>query len=161
MSSSPNDFQRYRRLLNYAKPYRGRLVAGTLLLALVSLLEPLISIAFAQILDRGFASEGSGNVGAGVASAMNQSALAKGFLAPVSALLQGIPILWFPVLLVAIFALRGIANFLGDLALHWVASRVVLDLRQITFAHLLRLPVSFFDRNAAAELTSSWSWHSQ
>lgn len=158
MSSSPTDFQRYRRLLNYAKPYRGRLIAGTLLLALVSLLEPLISIAFAQILDRGFAADGAG---AGVASAMNQSALAKGFLAPVTSLLHGIPILWFPALLVAIFALRGVANFLGDLALHWVASRVVLDLRQITFAHLLRLPVSFFDRNAAAELTSKITYDTQ
>lgn len=161
MVTSSNDFQRYRRLLNYAKPYRGRLVAGTLLLALVSLLEPLISIAFAQILDRGFAGDGAGGTGTGAASAMNQSALAKGFLAPVTELLQSVPILWFPALLVAIFALRGVANFLGDLALHWVASRVVLDLRQITFAHLLRLPVSFFDRNAAAELTSKITYDTQ
>ena len=161
MVTSSNDFQRYRRLLNYAKPYRGRLVAGTLLLALVSLLEPLISIAFAQILDRGFAGDGSGGAGTGAASAMNQSALAKGFLAPITELLQSLPILWFPALLVTIFALRGVANFLGDLALHWVASRVVLDLRQITFAHLLRLPVSFFDRNAAAELTSKITYDTQ
>ncbi len=161
MSANHNDFQRYRRLLNYAKPYRGRLLAGTLLLALVSLLEPLISIAFSQILDRGFAVSGASSVGAGVTSAVGQSALSKGFLAPVTALLYEIPILWFPVLLVAIFALRGGANFLGDLALHWVASRVVLDLRKITFAHLLRLPVSFFDRNAAAELTSKITYDTQ
>jgi ATP-binding cassette, subfamily B, bacterial MsbA len=161
MSANHNDFQRYRRLLNYAKPYRGRLLAGTLLLALVSLLEPLISIAFSQILDRGFAGSGASSVGAGVTSAVGQSALSKGFLAPVTALLYEIPILWFPVLLVAIFALRGGANFLGDLALHWVASRVVLDLRKITFAHLLRLPVSFFDRNAAAELTSKITYDTQ
>lgn len=160
MATAPTDLQRYRRLLSYAAPYRGRLLAGTVLLACVSLLEPLISIAFSQILDRAFVGEASAKA-AGVVGAASQSALAKSFLGPVTSALQGIPILWFPLLLVAIFALRGIANFLGDLALHWVASRVVFDLRQVTFSHLLKLPVSFFDRNAAAELTSKITYDTQ
>lgn len=160
MQSSPSDFQRYRRLLAYASPYRGRLLAGTLLLACVSLLEPLISIAFSQILDRAFAGDATANVG-GAVNVVSQSALARGFLSPITQTLQNIPILWFPALLVGIFAMRGVANFLGDLALHWVSSRVVFDLRQLTFAHLLRLPVSFFDRSAAAELTSKITYDTQ
>ena len=90
-------------------------------------------------------------------SALSQSAV----FAWLSSVLDALPIMWFPFLLVAMFALRGAANFLGDLALHWVSSRVVFDLRQITFAHLLRLPVSFFDRNAAAELTSKITFDTQ
>lgn len=154
------DFQRYKRLLRFTKPYRGRLVSGMLMLALVSLIEPVITIAFSQILDRAFVPEVSAAAPAAaipMQSALMQSSLFSGL----SGLLRALPIMWFPFLLVAIFALRGAANFLGDLALHWVASRVVFDLRQITFAHLLRLPVSFFDRNAAAELTSKITFDTQ
>jgi len=156
-----SDFQRdvsnYRRLLALAKPYRGRLLGGMLMLAIVSLLEPLISIAFSRILDRAFVADG----GAAATQLAQQSALTKSFLAPVTNVLDSLPVLWFPLLLVAVFALRGLANFLGDLALHWVSSRVVLDLRQLSFAHLLRLPASFFDRNAAAELTSKITYDTQ
>ena len=158
-----SDFQRYKRLLRYAKPYRGRLIAGMLMLALVSLTEPVITIAFSRILDRAFVAEKTAAaVTQGVAMMPAQSALSQSAVfAWLSSVLDALPILWFPFLLVAIFALRGAANFLGDLALHWVSSRVVFDLRQITFAHLLRLPVSFFDRNAAAELTSKITFDTQ
>ena len=158
-----SDFQRYRRLLRYAKPYRGRLIAGMFMLALVSLTEPVITIAFSRILDRAFVAEKSvAAVTQGVAMVPAQSALSQSAVfAWLSSVLDALPILWFPFLLVAIFALRGAANFLGDLALHWVSSRVVFDLRQITFAHLLRLPVSFFDRSAAAELTSKITFDTQ
>ena len=131
------------------------------MLALVSLLEPVISIAFSRILDRAFVAEGAEKAAASATNPLTQSALTQSFLAPLTSALDALPILWFPLLLVAIFALRGIANFLGDLALHWVASRVVFDLRQATFAHLLRLPVSFFDRNATAELTSKITYDTQ
>ena len=136
------------------------------MLALVSLTEPVITIAFSRILDRAFLS-GSGvavsaQAAASTGSIAAQSALSQSAVfAWLSNALDALPILWFPFLLVAIFALRGAANFLGDLALHWVSSRVVFDLRQITFAHLLRLPVSFFDRSAAAELTSKISFDVQ
>lgn len=134
-----------------------------LMLALVSLTEPVITIAFSRILDRAFVAEKTvAAVTQGVAMVPAQSALSQSAVfAWLSGALDAMPILWFPFLLVAIFALRGAANFLGDLALHWVSSRVVFDLRQITFAHLLRLPVSFFDRNAAAELTSKITFDTQ
>ena len=133
------------------------------MLALVSLTEPVITIAFSRILDRAFVAEKSVSAGTQAAAMLPaQSALSQSAVfAWLSSVLDALPIMWFPFLLVAIFALRGAANFLGDLALHWVSSRVVFDLRQITFAHLLRLPVSFFDRNAAAELTSKITFDTQ
>lgn len=155
-----SDLQRYRRLLAYAKPYRGRLLGGLGMLACVSITEPVITIAFSRLLDRAFVAEKTVNA-AGVPAILGQSALTQSFLAPLTNALDALPIFWFPLLLVAIFALRGIANFLGDLALHWVSSRVVFDLRRTTFAHLLRLPVSFFDRSAAAELTSKITYDTQ
>jgi ABC-type multidrug transport system fused ATPase/permease subunit len=160
MASNPSDWQRYRRLLTHVRPYRGRLLAGMAMLAAVSLVEPLIQVAFSQILDRAFIVDAAAGANA-VASLAGQSALAKGFLGPVTAVLLAIPILWFPALLVGLFAVRSAANFVGDLALHWVASRVVFDLRQVIFAHLLRLPVSFFDRHSPAELTSKITYDTQ
>ena len=160
MASNPSDWQRYWRLLTYVRPYRGRLLAGMAMLAAVSLVEPLIQVAFSQILDRAFIVDAAVGTNA-VASLAGQSALAKGFLGPVTAVLLAIPILWFPALLVGLFAVRSAANFVGDLALHWVASRVVFDLRQVIFAHLLRLPVSFFDRHSPAELTSKITYDTQ
>lgn len=155
MPNAHSDWRRYRRLLSFVRPWRTRLVAGMAMLASVSLLEPLIQIAFSQILDRAFVSSADNG------AAATRSALARGFLGPVSEALQAIPILWFPVLLVALFAVRSAANFLGDFALHWVASRVVFDLRSHVFAHLLRLPSAFFDRNATAELTSKITYDAQ
>ncbi|MCZ2136403.1 MAG: ATP-binding cassette domain-containing protein [Burkholderiales bacterium] len=155
MPNAHSDWRRYRRLLSFVRPWRTRLVAGMAMLASVSLLEPLIQIAFSQILDRAFVSSADNG------AAATRSALARGFLGPVSEALQAIPILWFPVLLVALFAVRSAANFLGDFALHWVASRVVFDLRRHVFAHLLRLPSAFFDRNATAELTSKITYDAQ
>jgi subfamily B ATP-binding cassette protein MsbA len=160
MASNPSDWQRYRRLLTHVRPYRGRLLAGMAMLAAVSLVEPLIQVAFSQILDRAFIVDAAAGANA-VASLAGQSALAKGFLGPVTAVLLAIPILWFPALLVGLFAVRSAANFVSDLALHWVASRVVFDLRQVIFAHLLRLPVSFFDRHSPAELTSKITYDTQ
>ncbi len=159
VSPSAGDLARFWRLLGYVHPYRWRLVGAALALACVSLLEPLITIAFSQIIDRGFA--------AGAESASRTSmaaptgAIAQSFLAPVVELLAQLPVLAFPLLLVLIFALRGLANFVGDAGLHWVASRVVCDIRCMTFAHLLRLPAAFFDRHPPAELTSRITYDAQ
>lgn len=156
--AATGDWHTFRRLLDIARPYRGRLLAGLLMLAMVSLTEPVLMIAFSRILDRGFGQAAPG--GSGVALAA-PSALTQSIFAPLTNLLDQVPILWFPLLLVGVFAVRGAANFLGDLALHWVSSRVVFDLRQRTFAHMLRLPVGWFDRNATAELTSKLTFDTQ
>lgn len=153
-----SDWQTFRRLLDIARPYRGRLLSGLAMLALVSLTEPVLMIAFSRILDRGFGQATAGGAGATIAA---PSALTQSIFAPLTNLLDQVPILWFPMLLVGVFAVRGAANFLGDLALHWVSSRVVFDLRQRTFAHMLRLPVGWFDRNATAELTSKLTFDTQ
>jgi ABC-type multidrug transport system fused ATPase/permease subunit len=113
-----------RRLLSFVRPYSSRLIAGSLCLAMVSIIEPLVVVVFSRIIDRGFT--GGVNV-SGATGALTQSQLAKGFLAPLTQWLDTVPVLWFPVFLVIAFALRSIANFLGDVALHWVSSRVVFD----------------------------------
>jgi ATP-binding cassette, subfamily B, bacterial MsbA len=158
MTRMISDASLLKRLVAFVLPYRGRLIAGSLCLAFVSLIEPLVMIVFSRIIDRAFVVE-TGATATKVVT--GQSQLAQSFFAPFMAWLDTIPVLWFPALLVVAFALRSVANFAGDVALHWVSSRVVFDLRQTAFAHLLRLPVSFFDKNATAELTSKLTFDAQ
>jgi subfamily B ATP-binding cassette protein MsbA len=54
-----------------------------------------------------------------------------------------------PILLVGIFLVRGIAGFVNTYCLKWVGRRVVADLRQEMFDHLLRSPTRYYDTNGS------------
>jgi ATP-binding cassette, subfamily B, bacterial MsbA len=156
-SSTLSDRALIRRLLAYVKPYRGKLVGAATLLALVSLVEPFILLVFGRIVDRAFA---KGDAVAANAVVV-QGQLAQSVLAPVVEWLNRFPVTWFPIFVVLMFAFRSVCNFVGDVALHWVSSRVVFDVRVDTFKKMLRLPMRFFDKNAAAELASKITFDAQ
>ena len=61
---------------------------------------------------------------------------------------------WMPVLLVVLFLVRGSANFVENYCSNWVASRVVLDLRDAMFRKLMRLPAGFYDEQGSGNLVS-------
>ena len=61
---------------------------------------------------------------------------------------------WLPVVLVGLFVVRLVCSFVSDFGMNWVARRVIKDLRTAMFDHLLRLPASFYDREAAGTLIS-------
>ncbi|MEC7875416.1 MAG: ABC transporter transmembrane domain-containing protein, partial [Pseudomonadota bacterium] len=50
-----------------------------------------------------------------------------------------------PILFIVLFAIRGIASYISGVSLHWVANKVIMDLRQAMFARLVNSPTSFFD----------------
>ena len=57
-----------------------------------------------------------------------------------------------PFAILALFVLRGVANFMSTYGMAWVAQRVVLHLRGEVFDHLLRLPVAHYERTRNADL---------
>lgn len=59
-----------------------------------------------------------------------------------------------PLLLIALFLVRGIASFTANYGMTLVGRRVVLALRAALFEQLLRLPAAFYDRNASGPLVS-------
>ncbi len=61
-------------------------------------------------------------------------------------------------LLVVLFALRGLLNYVDMIALQWVAQRTIADLRMAMFKTLVRLPASFFDNRASGELISKFTF---
>ncbi|MFS1704120.1 lipid A export permease/ATP-binding protein MsbA [Alteromonas sp. AMM-1] len=57
-------------------------------------------------------------------------------------------------LVVPVFVLRGIFNFLGSYALSWIGSQVVMKMRQQLFAKYISLPVSYHDQQSKGNLIS-------
>ena len=114
----------YFRLLRQVRPYT-RIFALSLLGTIVAAAtEPLIPALIKPLLDGSFVAKDP----------------------------QAIRLM--PLLLVGVFILRGVAGFIGSVAMEWIAHRVVMDLRNALFARLLTLPTGYFDDHSAGSLMS-------
>jgi ATP-binding cassette, subfamily B, bacterial MsbA len=70
-------------------------------------------------------------------------------------------IIWLPVLLVALFLLRGLADFTQTYCMGFVGRHVVKRLRGEIFDRLLRLPIAYFDRNSSGVLLSRLTYNTE
>lgn len=119
----------YLRLLSYVRPYRRMLVLGLVLSAIAAAMEPFLPALMKPLLDNGFRPKGSGDVS--------------------DSLISQAP--WvIPAIIVIVVTIRGIVTFCAGYAMSWVQIRLVNDLRQQMFEHLVRLPMSFFEQNVSA-----------
>ena len=66
-----------------------------------------------------------------------------------------------PLLIVALFVVRGVTDFVHVTALNAVATKVVMELRTAMFDKLLHLPASHFDREPSAVLISKLTYNTQ
>ncbi|QGU32663.1 lipid A export permease/ATP-binding protein MsbA [Thermochromatium tepidum] len=64
-----------------------------------------------------------------------------------------------PWLLVGLFVVRGIAGFVNTYFLSWVGRRVVADLRQEMFEHLLRAPTRFYDTQGSGHILAKLTYN--
>jgi len=129
---APRDALRtYRRLLGYMRPHRGMFALGMLGGVLFS--ATMVSFSgFAKVFGDGT------------------------FTHPDPRL-----IVLIPLALVALVLLRGLADFVATYCMGYVGRRVISRLRQQVFERCLQLPVTFFDRNAAALLLSRLTYNSE
>jgi len=116
--------QLYFRLLNYVKPYWRIFVISLLGMIVVASTEPLVPALMKPMLDGTFVHKDQ-------------------------AMMRIVP-----VVIVLIFLVRGIATFVGTLAISWVGNKLVMDLRNEMFAKLLCLPTGFYDDHATGTLIS-------
>ena len=57
--------------------------------------------------------------------------------------------------ILAVFAIKGISDYIGNYLVSYVGFRSVTDLRQRVFEHVLRQDASFFEVNSTGRLMSS------
>ena len=68
---------------------------------------------------------------------------------------QSLPLWMVPLVIVALFAVRGLAGFIAQYGLTWAANRGVQQMRQSMFEHLMRAEPALFARNSSSQLTNT------
>ncbi|MEW6591923.1 MAG: lipid A export permease/ATP-binding protein MsbA [Pseudomonadota bacterium] len=123
---TPTEWQKsralYLRLLGYVKPYWRMFALSIVALVLTAATEPLLPALFKPLLDEGFV-------------AKNETFIK-----------------WIPILLLALFLVRGVTSFVSTYCMAWVGSRLVMDLRAAMFDKLMTLPTRYFDQHPSGQL---------
>ncbi|HXK57313.1 MAG TPA: ABC transporter transmembrane domain-containing protein, partial [Gammaproteobacteria bacterium] len=112
----------YFRLLAYVKPYWRQFSVALFAMMLLAATEPAIPALLKPMLDGTFVDKDPD------------------------------VIRWTPVILIALFLLRGSMSFLNSVAFEWVAGKVVLDLRRQMFERIMTLPTAYFDAHSTGNL---------
>ncbi|MGD0503481.1 MAG: lipid A export permease/ATP-binding protein MsbA [Steroidobacteraceae bacterium] len=114
----------YWRLLRYARPYKGMFAIGVLGMILFAATNASLAYLVKTFLNGAF-------------------------------VVRDPAIIWqMPLAVVVLFTLRGIGDFVGNFYPSWVGRQVVKGLRHDVFAHYLRLPTAYLDRQQSGHLLS-------
>jgi ABC transporter fused permease/ATP-binding protein len=120
-------WRRLWRLLGYAKPYSTRLGIAIACLVIAAALGLIYPKYFGSAIDDAFTFRDD--------ESLNRTTL----------------------LLVGVFAAQAVFVFWRHYLMSWVGERVVADLRQAVYRHLLTMPPSYFHANRTGELLSRLS----
>jgi subfamily B ATP-binding cassette protein MsbA len=119
----------YGRLLRYAKPYWPALSFALVGMLVFAATEPVFAAMIKPLLDGSFVDRDP----------------------------EVVRIM--PLFLIALFLVRGVASFVDTFFLKYVGRRVVADLRQEMFEHLLRLPTGYYDRHGSGQTLSKFTYN--
>jgi subfamily B ATP-binding cassette protein MsbA len=65
---------------------------------------------------------------------------------------------WMPLMLIGIFVVRVFAMFISMYGMSWIGRKVIMDLRDSMFAHLLRLPKGYYDMATTGQIMSKFTF---
>ncbi len=119
----------YRRLLSYAFLYWPILVAATVTMMIMAMTEAGFAALMKPLMDESFGAA--------------ESDLAR----------------WIPLLLILLFAIRGVAEFGATYSMRYVARQIVKRLRKELFERLLVMPVQRFQHQSSGELISRLTYN--
>lgn len=115
---------RFKRLMRYVRPYRGRFIAAFACSGLVALLSAVYAWLVKPVLD-------------GIFIEKNEELL-----------------LVLPLVLLGVALLKAVLSYGVGYLMAYVTNRVIADIRQELFQHLIRMPVGFHDTNTSGRLVS-------
>ncbi|MEN8177522.1 MAG: lipid A export permease/ATP-binding protein MsbA [Pseudomonadota bacterium] len=119
----------YLRLLRQVRPYWREFAAGLSAMVVLAMTEPAVPVLMKPLLDGSFVEK------------------------------DPEVIFWSPILLLLLFSIRGVMNFLSSIAFEWVSGRVVFDLRTHMIERILSLPNSYFDANSTGNIISKVTYN--
>ncbi len=117
----------YFRLLSYIKPYIYLFIAGIVSTIIMATTQPAIAAMMKPLLDGAFVEK------------------------------DKLYITWMPIVLIALFFIRGLSNFISVLSFAWLSSKVVLDFRIKMFNSTIKLPTAFYDHNSTGKIISKFT----
>ncbi len=120
----PTSIALYKRLLSYVKPYRWAFTGAILAMAIGGIVEGSFAYLLKTMLETLFV-EGNEKY-AWVAA----------------------------IAVVAVFLTTGISHFVAGYGMQWVGNRIMLDMRNLMYKQLIRLPVPTFDAYSSGEFLS-------
>ncbi len=114
----------YLRLLKYVAPYRNGFALALAGMIIVAATEPALPAILKPLLDGTFVEK--------------DATVAR----------------WTPLIIVALFVVRGLAEYVAHYSITWVGQKVVMDLRNAMFRKLLELPTPYYNDHPTGNLIS-------
>ncbi|MDZ7870370.1 MAG: lipid A export permease/ATP-binding protein MsbA [Rheinheimera sp.] len=121
----------FRRLMRYSKPYRSGFILAIFGMIGYAAIDVFFINEFETFIDRGITEKDQNYF------------------------------FWAPIVVVLLFAIRGVFNFISSYCLSWAGTHIVKDLRQQLFRQMMRLPVSFHDKHSTGELISKITYDAE
>lgn len=128
MPMTGNDARLYKRLLRYVIPYWRTFMISIVSMLILALSAPALPALMQPMLDGAFVEK------------------------------DPVTMKWIPVLFVLLFTIRGLAAYASGVALAWVSSKVIMDLRQEMFIKILSLSSSYYDNQSSGSLLSKFTY---
>ena len=122
------DFGLYKRLLGYVKPYWRIFSISILAMVMLAITNPATAALFKYMVEGVFLTQ-DGDM---------------------------IPLIITALLVLS--TLAAISNYISGLSLHWVANKVIMDLRYALFTRLLCFPSQFYDQHTSGSLISKFTF---
>ena len=123
-SSTTSSRELYKRLLTYVQPHWQKFTAVIISMIIYAATETGLAALMKPLIDGSFVDQ--------------DSEIIK----------------LIPLLLIGLFLVRGLANFITTYGLGWIARNVIKKLREEMFERLLVLPAKFYDSSTSGELMS-------
>jgi len=127
-SSISTDIVLYRRLLSHVIPYWRIFLLSIVSMVILAATDPAIPALMQPLLNGAFVEKDPHTI------------------------------MLMPFLFIALFAVRGIAAYVSNLSLNWVANKVIMDLRQAMFDRMIDAPTAFFDQHRSGSLMSRFTF---